>query len=95
MKEERVVLLETWMDLERKHGDEESVEKIRRKLPKKIKKHKKITSFEGEVEEDAGWEEYIDYIFPEDLNQMKNMNILKKAHEWKKMQEKAQDGAKG
>jgi len=91
LKEERVVLLETWLDLERKYGDEESVERIRRKLPKKIKKHKKITSFEGEVEEDAGWEEYIDYIFPEDLNQMKNMNILKKAHEWKKMQEKAQE----
>ena len=38
LKEERVILLETWIELEKKYGDEENVEKIRSKMPKKIKK---------------------------------------------------------
>lgn len=85
-KEERVILLEAWLDLERKYGDADSLAKVTRKMPKKIKKHRKITSKEGNSEEDAGWEEYIDYIFPEDMDQVINWKIVHAAHAWKKSQ---------
>jgi len=31
-------------------------------------------------EEDAGWEGYIDYIFPEDLNHKNNLEIFIEKH---------------
>jgi crooked neck len=38
------------------------------------------------VNEDAGWEEYYDYLFPDDQvgEQKKNLKILELAHKWKK-----------
>jgi hypothetical protein len=33
---------------------------------------------------DAGWEEYIDYIFPDDSNQSSSLKLLELAKKWKK-----------
>ena len=40
---------------------------VQNKMPKRVKKRKET----GE-----GWEEYFDYIFPDDLAQAKNLKIL-------------------
>ena len=79
------MLIENWIEMEKNWGDQEHIEKIKKKLPKKIKKQKKIIMREGEEggDEEAGWEEYYDYIFPEDAGQTRNIGILKKAQEWK------------
>jgi len=37
------------------------------------------------VEAEAGWEEYYDYVFPDDqAEQRKGLKILEMAHKWKK-----------
>merc|ERR1719429_786835 len=59
-------------------------------MPKRIKKRRKI-----EVDEDApgygdnagGWEEYFDYIFPEDESAKPNLKLLAMAKMWKKKKE--------
>lgn len=33
---------------------------------------------------DAGWEEYFDYIFPDETAAAPNLKILEVAHKWKK-----------
>lgn len=52
-------------------------------MPKRIKKQKKIRVINNEIEEDAGWEEYYDYIFPDDENIKRKMKILEVAKKWK------------
>jgi len=37
-----------------------------------------------EANEDAGWEEYYDYLFPDDEGEKRNLKILELAHKWKK-----------
>ena len=32
---------------------------------------------------DAGWEEYFDYIFPDDVGAQPNLKLLEKAKQWK------------
>ncbi len=36
------------------------------------------------VEDSEGWEEYYDYIFPDDEDQKKSIKILEKAVDWHK-----------
>ncbi|VDK31172.1 unnamed protein product [Gongylonema pulchrum] len=62
-KEAKVLLLESWMQFETKHGDEKSVAAVTRLMPKKVKKRREILNEDGV---DAGWEEYFDYVFPDD-----------------------------
>ena len=40
-REERVMLLEAWLEFEQDRGDQESMEKIQQKMPKKVKKRRK------------------------------------------------------
>ena len=54
-------------------------------MPKRIKKRRKIESDDPEV--DAGWEEYFDYIFPEDEGAKPNLKLLAMAKMWKKQKE--------
>lgn len=64
---------------------------VEAKLPKRVKKRRKtkvINQQTGEevTDENAGWEEYYDYIFPDDEKdqQKKSLKILELAHKWKK-----------
>jgi hypothetical protein len=66
LKEERVMLLEKWMEVDKKHRKE-----ITAMMPKKVKRRRRIDN--GDVEdvaaaegEQAGWEEFYDYLFPDD-----------------------------
>lgn len=35
------------------------------------------------LQTDAGWEEYFDYIFPDDVSAQPNLKLLEKAKQWK------------
>lgn len=83
-RDSRVLLLESWRDFEKENADEESLEKVLRKMPRRVKKRQKIVSESGDTE---GWEEIFDYIFPEDELAKPNLKLLAAAKNWKKTQE--------
>uniref|UniRef100_A0A674NEM9 Crooked neck pre-mRNA splicing factor 1 n=1 Tax=Takifugu rubripes TaxID=31033 RepID=A0A674NEM9_TAKRU len=80
-KEERLLLLESWRDFEREFGSDATIERVRKLLPEKVKKRRKLTAEDGS---DAGWEEYYDYIFPEDAANQPNRKLLAMVKLWKK-----------
>ena len=79
-KAERVVLLEAWRELEREHGTAETQKTVVDKMPKPVKKRRRVVDDNGEP---AGWEEYYDYIFPDDETDRPNFKLLDIAHQWK------------
>lgn len=83
-KDSRVILLEAWRDFEKESGNEESLQKVLDKMPRRVKKRQKIISEQGTEE---GWEEIFDYIFPEDEMARPNLKLLAAAKNWKKQKE--------
>ena len=81
-KEDRALLLESWLEIERDLDDKELIEKIEKKLPKKVKKKRKLEN----INEDAGYEECLEYIFPDKETESRNLKILEMAHKWKQQQ---------
>ncbi|KFK35027.1 hypothetical protein AALP_AA5G224500 [Arabis alpina] len=79
LKEDRARLLEDWLNMETSFGVLGDITLVQSKLPKKLKKRKPITR-EDDLPE---YEEYIDYLFPEEL-QATNLKILEAAYKWKK-----------
>ncbi|KAE8125962.1 hypothetical protein FH972_020722 [Carpinus fangiana] len=79
LKEERAMLLEEWLNMESSFGKLGDVSLVQSKLPKKLKRRRQILAEDGP----AGYEEYIDYLFPEET-QATYLNILKAAYKWKK-----------
>ncbi|XP_034221336.1 uncharacterized protein LOC117632069 isoform X1 [Prunus dulcis] len=79
LKEERCLLLEEMLNVEAGFGDLGDVSLVQSKLPKKLKKRRPIVTEEGP----AGYEEYIDYSFPEEAH-TQNLKILETAYMWKK-----------
>ena len=78
--EERVMVLEAWHAFEKKHGDDESQDALAKRLPQKVKKRRQVTLEDGSL---GGWEEYYDYIFPEEKDSNPNLKLLQMAHLWK------------
>uniref|UniRef100_A0A0B7A869 Crooked neck-like protein 1 n=1 Tax=Arion vulgaris TaxID=1028688 RepID=A0A0B7A869_9EUPU len=83
-KEERLILLESWQALEEEAGDEQSRQEVEKLMPQKVKKRKKIQTDDGM---DAGWEEYFDYIFPDEELAKPNLKLLALAKKWKETKE--------
>ncbi|CAL8072243.1 unnamed protein product [Orchesella dallaii] len=83
-KEERLMLLEAWKAFEYENGDDKNISYIESRMPKRIKKRRKIETPDGT---EAGWEEYFDYIFPEDEAAKPNLKLLQMAKMWKKQKE--------
>ncbi|XP_077166467.1 crooked neck-like protein 1 isoform X3 [Paroedura picta] len=83
-KEERLMLLESWRNFEEEFGTESSKERVEKLMPEKVKKRRKLQAEDGS---DAGWEEYYDYIFPEDAANQPNLKLLAMAKLWKKQQQ--------
>ncbi|XP_038072799.1 crooked neck-like protein 1 [Patiria miniata] len=79
-KEERLMLLEAWKDFEDECGDEESQAVVKKQMPNRVKRRRKIQT---EDRSDAGWEEYYDYIFPNDESNLPNLKLLAMAKQWK------------
>ncbi|KAF0291869.1 Crooked neck-like protein 1 [Amphibalanus amphitrite] len=83
-KEERLMLLEAWKNFEEEHGSEETLLQVQKMMPKRVKRRRKIVTDDGE---ETGWEEYFDYIFPEDEAARPNLKLLQMAKLWRKQQE--------
>lgn len=83
-KESRLMLLEAWLEFEMQNGDEQSLANIRKQMPKKVKKRRKIQADDGS---DAGWEEYFDYIFPTDKEAQPHLKFLENVKKWKQNKE--------
>ena len=82
VKEEREMLVNFWVDWEKtldKNTSKLSV--VLKLLPDKIKKRRKLYTEEGL---EVGWEEYYEYVFPDEKAVKPNMKILEMAHKWKK-----------
>ncbi|CAH0047953.1 unnamed protein product [Clonostachys solani] len=76
LKEERVALLNAWLSFENEHGSPEEIESVRKQMPRTVKKRRQL--------EDDTWEEYMDYVFPADDQQAKNLSsIMAMAQKWK------------
>jgi len=80
-KEERLLLLEAWLAVEEEGGNDASRKEVEGLMPEKIKKRRKIQTEDGS---DAGWEEYHDYIFPDEESAKPNLKLLALAKRWKK-----------
>lgn len=79
-KEERMLLLEAWKKFECKHGDTSAQAAIERMMPRKVKKRRRV---QNEDQGDSGWEEYFDYIFPDEKDNQPNFKLLQMAKMWK------------
>ncbi|RWS26013.1 crooked neck-like protein 1 [Leptotrombidium deliense] len=79
-KEARLLLLEAWHEFEEEYGSDRHKEIVRNEMPQKVKKRRKIQTEDGS---DAGWEEYYDYIFPNDEAAKPHLKLLEMAKKWK------------
>lgn len=86
-KEERLMLLEDWIGFEKEHGTPDTVKEAEAKQPKRILKKRAIQTNDGT---DAGWEEYYDYIFPDEKGSAPNLKLLEMAQAWKKQKVEGQ-----
>jgi crooked neck len=75
------MLLEEWLNVESGFGALGDVSIVQKKLPRKVKRKRAITT---EDDTPAGFEEYIDYIFPDEVAMAPNLKILEAAYKWKK-----------
>ncbi|XP_020098316.1 crooked neck-like protein 1 isoform X2 [Ananas comosus] len=81
LKEERAMLLEEWLNMESSFGSLGRVDTVQKKLPRKIKRKRAITTEDGIP---VGFEEYYDYIFPDEVAMIPNLKILEAAYKWKR-----------
>uniref|UniRef100_A0A914CPJ0 Crooked neck protein n=1 Tax=Acrobeloides nanus TaxID=290746 RepID=A0A914CPJ0_9BILA len=88
--EERLLLLEAWKQFEEQRGDQQTLEEVEKLMPKRIKKRRPIQSEDGT---DAGWEEYYEYIFPQDQASKINFKLLEAARLWKERNAIQKEGA--
>lgn len=76
LRQQRVALLTAWKSFETTHGSPDDVEKVDKQMPQKVKKRRKL--------DDDSFEEYMDYLFPDDGESgARNLGILRMAHLWK------------
>ncbi|KAF9989438.1 Crooked neck-like protein 1 [Mortierella antarctica] len=88
LKEERVILLEAWKEFEQAKGTAETLKSVQDLMPKMVKKRRQVEAANGGIGGSSQWEEYYDYIFPDDQTEKPNFKLLSKAHEWKARMEK-------
>lgn len=93
LKDQRVVLLESWKTFERQHGTQQTLSEVEGKFPRVVKKRREVAGGDGEMEE------YYDMIFPDDEEKGKGaFKLLQMAHAWraaqaaKQQQERPQQG---
>jgi len=91
--EERFALLELWKEFEEDVADEVGEEQarfdeIKKRVPKKVKRKRRLLTEDGQ---DAGFEEYYDYLFPDMLQKNPNLKLLEAARKWKKTKQSGED----
>ena len=82
--EERAMVLEGWWEFEREKGDSETLAEVQKVMPKRVKKRRKVYQEDGS---EAGWEEYWDYVFPDDVSAAPHLKLLEMARLWKQKKE--------
>jgi crooked neck len=85
LTEERVMLWESWRDFEQEQGNIGAIEGVMTNLPKRVKKRRKIMTTDGQ---DAGFEEYYDYIFPDTKNLRSGLKLMEAAEKWREQSAK-------
>ncbi|KAJ3064690.1 Crooked neck-like protein 1 [Podochytrium sp. JEL0797] len=80
-KADRAFLVETWREFEKSFGDAEGAKAVEGKVPRMVKKRRKVVGEDGE--ESGAWEEYNDYLFPDDETERPNLKLFEMAHAWK------------
>jgi len=80
--EERLLLLEHWLNFEKEHGEADTLALVEKEMPRRVKKRRPILA--GDGSETGGWEEYYDYIFPSDQTSQASLKLLELAKKWKK-----------
>ncbi|XP_060939099.1 crooked neck-like protein 1 [Limanda limanda] len=83
-EEQRLKLLNSWKNYEKEFGSEDNMERVTKLLPEKVKRRRMLTDKGGPEE---FWEEYYDYILPEDTANEPNFKLLSIAKMWKRQQE--------
>ncbi len=81
-KEHRLMLLEAWREFELENGEDKDRRAVQDLMPRRIKKRRRVD--EDEQGGGGAWEEYFDYIFPEDEGDKPMLKLLAKAKMWKK-----------
>lgn len=84
-KEERLLLLQSWRQFERTYGTSQSIDTITKRLPQQVKKRRPILDASGQPTNQ--FEEYYDYIFPEEAAaKVGGLKIMELARMWKKQE---------
>ena len=98
-KEEAVMLLESWRAFEAtatatatisESGVPAGVAAVEKKMPKRVKRKRTLLADDGSEE---GFEEYYDYIFPDEAGVAPNLRLLEAAQQWKLQQQSLQQSA--
>ena len=82
-KEHRKMLIDSWKEFEEEFGDSSSIERVTKLIPKKMTKRRQVTTDDGSQ---TKWEEYTDYVFPDDEAAKPSLLFLARAKEWVKKQ---------
>lgn len=82
-KDDRAALLSAWEAVEAEHGDDESRAAIAKRMPQKIKRRRKVLDGAGN---EVGWEEYVDFMFPDTAARQSNLKLLEAARLWAERQ---------
>lgn len=83
MNEERAAIINNWFECEVQLGDQVWVEKVRQKLPKKIKKQRVVPGPAGSFVGDLQYEEYVDYVFNDEGTKAGVSGLQRLAQNWK------------
>jgi crooked neck len=91
-REERVLMLEAWLAFERavvqdeiEHGGDGSanaqfLRAVQAKVPSRVVRKRELTAADGSS---LGWEEYYDWVFPDDETKPVALKLLEMAHKWR------------
>jgi len=85
LQQERVLLIEAWRDFEEEYGNEKEQTFVRENIPTRVTKRRPIKSDDGR---DLGFEEYYEYIFPDQKKDHAGLQLLQAAQRWKEQQPK-------
>jgi len=80
-KDERVLVLEAHAELLQASGDASRLKAVTAKMPTRLKKKRPLQADDGSS---LGWEEYYDYVFPEEQAKAPSLKLLEMAHKWKR-----------
>jgi len=87
-KEARVMVLEAWRAAEEAAGEAAAAAEVERRMPRRVKRRRALL---GEDGQEAGTEEYFDYVWPEeDGGDAGKLKLLEAAQRWKAAQLAAQ-----